>query len=244
LEETLASVRSSFRHVLIAIEGLYSMDGDVPDLARVVDIKKRFGAWLLLDEAHSIGVLGATGRGVREAQNIPAEDIDILMGTLSKSFCSCGGFVSGRRTLTDVLRYDAPGFVFSVGLPAPTAAAARACLKQLRAEPARVAALQERGHFFAETARALGLDLGLSQGHAVAPVMIGDSLSATRVSNALLADGFNVLPIIAPAVENRAARLRFFLNADHDPADIEAAVKATARRIDEAMQTFSDKGPP
>ncbi|WP_175705158.1 aminotransferase class I/II-fold pyridoxal phosphate-dependent enzyme, partial [Burkholderia ambifaria] len=116
LDALLARVRHEYRNVLIAIEGLYSMDGDLPELPRFVEIRNRHGAFLLVDEAHSLGVLGATGRGIREHAGVAPEDVDLWMGTLSKTLAGCGGFIAGCQPLVDMLRHLAPGFLYSVGL--------------------------------------------------------------------------------------------------------------------------------
>lgn len=234
IDAKLEDVRDQYNRVLIVTEGLYSMDGDMPDLRRFVEIKERHDAWLMVDEAHSIGVLGATGRGICEEQGIDPGRVDIIMGTLSKSLCSCGGFVAGSQDLIDILKFAAPGFVFSVGLSVPNSAAAIAAVEAIEAEPERVQRLKELGKLFLAETRKAGLDAGLSQGVAVAPIIIGDSFRATWVSNKLLEDGYNVLPIIAPAVPNQSARLRFFLNADHSPDVIRAVIRATAARAAEA----------
>ena len=230
----LADVRGDYRNVLVAIEGLYSMDGDVPDLERFVALKERHGAWLMVDEAHSAGVLGATGRGICEAQGVDPTRIEVIMGTLSKSFCSCGGFVAGSTALVDLMRYRAPGFVYSVGLSAPNTAAAIQAIDMIRAEPARVAHLSEVGRSFLARARDLGLDTGGSEGHAVCPIIVGDSVKAVWIANRLFEAGFNVLPIIAPAVPNQSARLRFFVNHDHSPEDIDAVLTETAALLGQA----------
>ncbi|MEM9198016.1 MAG: aminotransferase class I/II-fold pyridoxal phosphate-dependent enzyme, partial [Pseudomonadota bacterium] len=122
VDDTLRRSRRQYENVLIVVEGLYSMDGDSPDLARFVEVKARHGAWLMVDEAHSLGVLGETGRGIAEAQGVDPEAVEIWMGTLSKTLSSCGGYIAGPKALIEVLRYTAPGFVFSVGLAAPLAA--------------------------------------------------------------------------------------------------------------------------
>lgn len=238
VERYLDVNRARFRHVLIVIEALYSMDGDLPDLCRFANLKDQFGAWLMVDEAHSIGVLGKTGRGLCEEQDVPPERIDVRMGTLSKAFCSCGGFLAGTRELTDLLRYTAPGFVYSVGLSAPNAAAAAHALSVLDREPHRVARLRELSRHFQTLARQLGLDTGDSAAFAVQPILIGDSLRATWISNMLLAEGFNVLPIIAPAVPNQGARLRFFLNAAHDETMLRDALAATAALVERSRHQF------
>lgn len=228
VDDHLSDMRSRFNNVLIVVEGLYSMDGDAPDLAGFVQVKKRHGAWLMVDEAHSIGVLGATGRGICEEQGISPDQIEVIMGTLSKSFCSCGGFIAGSHALIDLMRYRAPGFVYSVGLSSPNAAAASAAVDQLEAEPERVRELRDLCLSFRDKATALGLDVGESQGYAICPIIIGDSLKAVWMANKLMEEGFNVLPIIAPAVPDKSARLRFFLNRAHDEAAIDAVLATTA----------------
>lgn len=112
LEGILGEIRGNFERTLIVIEGLYSMDGDIPDLPRFVDIKQRHKTFLMVDEAHSLGVLGGTGRGIREHYNLPGSSVDIWMGTLSKAFAGCGGFIAGEKALVEHLKYAAPGFVY------------------------------------------------------------------------------------------------------------------------------------
>ncbi|MEL6264132.1 MAG: aminotransferase class I/II-fold pyridoxal phosphate-dependent enzyme [Pseudomonadota bacterium] len=228
IDEHLARVRGDYRRVLIVTEGLFSMDGDTPDLAGFIALKARHDAWLMVDDAHGLGVLGATGRGIAEAAGIDPAQVDIWMGTLSKSLVACGGYIAGSAALIDILRYRAPGFVFSVGLPAPIAAAATEAIAVIEAEPWRVARLAAVGRRFLDTARAAGLDTGFSEGHAITPAIIGDSIRAVRLSEALLQAGVHALPIIHPAVPQREARLRFFLSAAHDDAQIDRAVEVLA----------------
>lgn len=234
VEAHLAAHRASYENVLIAVEGLYSMDGDTPDLPKFVNLKQRYGAWLMVDEAHSLGVLGAGGRGICEERGVDPREIEIIMGTLSKAFCSCGGFVAGSEKLIDLLRYKAPGFVYSVGVSTPNVAAAAAAIQAIIENPGHVASLRSLTKEFKTLAETFDLDVGTSEGFAVCPVIIGDSLKAVWVSNQLLAAGFNVLPIIAPAVPDRLARLRFFLNRHHDLATLREVLKATAALLDRA----------
>jgi 8-amino-7-oxononanoate synthase len=231
LEDLLASQRHDHEHCLIAVEGLYSMDGDHPDLARLVELRDRYDAWLMVDEAHSLGVLGATGRGLAEEFSINPAAVDIWMGTLSKTLSGCGGYIAGSTALVEYLKFTAPGFVYSVGMPPPVAAAAIASLALLAAEPERVAKLRANGRLFMELATAAGLDIGTSTGFAVVPVMVGDSLRAVHLSNRLLERDINVLPIVHPAVPERAARLRFFLTAEHEAEHIKIAVETVADEL-------------
>jgi 7-keto-8-aminopelargonate synthetase-like enzyme len=156
----------------------------------------------------------------------PAE-VDIWMGTLSKTLCACGGYVAARGELVDWLRHTVPGFVYSVGLAPPLAAAA-AAYDVMQAEPWRVARLQANARLFRDLCRAQGFDTGASAGLGIVPVVLGSSVRAARVSAALLERGVNALPIVFPAVPEGAARLRFFLSAEHAEADIRAAVAALA----------------
>jgi 8-amino-7-oxononanoate synthase len=233
LDELLAAVGGGYRAIFIAIEGVYSMDGDIPDLRRFVEVKRRHGAWLLVDEAHSIGVLGSRGRGIAEHAGVEAGDVELWMGTLSKAFASCGGYIAGSAELVQYLKYTAPGFVFSVGMPPSATAAALAAIRQLEQEPERVARLHARSALFLERARAAGLDTGSSAGSPVIPVILGDSVKAIACAMRLRKRGINVQPVVHPAVEENAARLRFFISSEHRPEQIEAAVAAVAEVVRE-----------
>lgn len=228
LDAILAEIRGQFERVLIVVEGLYSMDGDIPDLPRLIDIKTRHKAFLMVDEAHSLGVLGEKGGGLREHFGIDGRQVDIWMGTLSKTLAGCGGFIAGERALVEHLKYAAPGFVYSVGMSPPLAAASLEALAIMQAEPERVARLRERAQQFMMLARERGIDTGLAQGYAVIPAIIGSSLKAAKISNRMFEKGINVQPIIYPAVEERAARLRFFVSCLHTEAQIMRAVEAYA----------------
>jgi 8-amino-7-oxononanoate synthase len=228
LDAILGEIRGQFERTLVVIEGLYGMDGDVPDLPRFIDVKKRHKAFLMVDEAHSLGVLGERGGGVREDSGTPGNAVDIWMGTLSKTLASCGGYIAGERALIEQLKYAAPGFIYSVGLSAPLAAASLEALKIMQAEPERVARLRERSAQFLRLAREHGIDTGLAQGHAIVPVMTHSSLKAARMSNAMFEHGINVQPILYPAVEEKAARLRFFLSCLHTEAQVRTTVDSLA----------------
>lgn len=226
LDAILADRRRLFERVLIVVEGIFSMDGDYPDLPRFVEIKRRHKAFLMVDEAHSFGVMGATGLGIREHFGLSGSDVDIWMGTLSKTLASCGGFIAGETALIEHLKFLAPGFLYSVGMPAPSAAAALAALECMGREPGRVRALQQRGAFFRDQARAAGIDVGTSSGFAVVPAITGSSGKAVRLAHALFERGIHVQPILYPAVPEKAARLRFFINAGHSEDHIRTTVRA------------------
>lgn len=223
-DKVLAEVRPRHGHALLVIEGHYSMDGDVPDLAAFVAVARRHRAWLMVDEAHALGVLGPRGFGSGDLSGVDPGEVDIWMGTLSKSLVSCGGYIAGRKDLVEYLKRMAPGFVFSVGMAPPAAAASLAAVEILEQEPERVQRLNERAALFLRLAREGGLDVGGSIGAAIIPVITGSSIEAARLAQALFQRGINVQPILYPAVPERAARLRFFLTADHTEAQVRQSV--------------------
>ncbi|MGO4440783.1 aminotransferase class I/II-fold pyridoxal phosphate-dependent enzyme [Rhizobium sp. RAF56] len=226
LERLLEDERDNFEQVLIVSEGLFSMDGDGPDLARLIDIKQRYGALLMMDDAHGLGVLGATGRGIFEHQGVVPSAVDMWLGTLSKSLVSCGGYVAASGVIVDILKHNAPGFVYSVGMPASAAVASTVALDIMLREPERVACLRELSKRFYERARAGGLNLGQSWGIGIVPVLIGDTLKTLRVSERLLQLGFNAFPILPPGVPEKSSRLRFFINQTHTNEQIDGVVDA------------------
>ena len=207
------------------------MDGDTPDLAKFIEVKKRYQAWLMVDEAHSLGVLGDTGRGIAEEQNIPFSDVDIWMGTMSKTLASCGGYIAGCRQLIKLLKFKAPGFVYSVGLSAPAAAAAMESLRLMKAEPQRVKKLRDISRFAFNAAKQAGIDTGVSEGYAVIPIMIRDAIKAVVVGEAMLERGFNMLPIIYPAVPMKESRLRLFVTSEHTEEQIQGAIDGLKEEI-------------
>ena len=224
-DRLLGELRPRHGRALLVIEGHYSMDGDVPDLPGFIAAARRHGAWLMVDEAHALGVLGPRGFGTADRSGIDPHDVDIWMGTLSKSLVSCGGFIAGRRDLIDYLKLSAPGFVFSVGVAPAAAAAALAALELLEREPERVRQLNDRAALFLQLARGGGLDVGSSIGASIVPVITGSSIRAGRLAHAMFQQGINVQPILYPAVPERAARLRFFLTAAHTEEQIRDTVR-------------------
>jgi 8-amino-7-oxononanoate synthase len=231
LEQLLQAHRQAYEKVLIAIEGVYSTEGDLAPLPKIVVLKQRFKTFLLVDEAHSIGTLGATGRGIGEHFNVAAEDVDLWMGTLSKSFASCGGYIAGRKELVEYLKYTSPGFVFSVGMsPANTAAALKA-IQVLKTEPERVVQLQERAALFLHLAQQMKLNTGASQDSPVIPIIVGEPYKAVQLSRSLLNCGINAQPMVFPSVPYNAARVRFFLTSLHSEEQIEATVVAIASSV-------------
>lgn len=232
LDAILADCRHRYERCMIITEGMFSMDGDGPDLARLVEIKNKWGAWLMVDEAHSLGVLGASGCGIAEHCAVDPQEVDIWMGTLSKTLVGCGGYIAGSAALIDYLKYAAPGMVYSVGLPPTVAVASKCALDIMLAEPERVKSLHANGARFLATAVEAGLDVGKSWGTAITPIILGDSLRTIMLADRLLAAGVNAFPIIPPGVAEKSARLRFFISATHTFDDIDLAVDLVRSELD------------
>ncbi len=232
LDRMLQSLRPHYRRVLIAIEGAYSMDGDIPELPKFIEVKKKHKAMLLVDEAHSAGVVGDTGRGVGEYFHVNRSDVDMWMGTLSKSFASCGGYICGSHPLVEYLKYTTPGFIFSVGISPPNAAAALAATHQLIAHPERVRQAKENAARFIALLKERGINTGMSKDTAVVPAIIGNSVLCLQVSDALKDRGVNVQPILYPAVEEDQARLRFFLSSLHQEEQLLTAADILKEELD------------
>lgn len=231
LESILSAERHRFDRVMIISEGLFSMDGDGPDLAQLIALKTAYDCWLMVDDAHGLGVLGTSGRGIFEHQSVSPQGVDLWLGTLSKSLVSCGGYVAGSRVAIDLLKHHAPGFVYSVGMPATNAVAATVALELMLREPQRVAALQRQSRRFLDGARKAGLDTGDAWGFGVVPIIMGETVQSITLAERLLRRGINAFPIVPPGVPEKSARLRFFINATHSDEHIDTAVAILVEEV-------------
>ena len=224
LETILERERTKYQKVLIAIEGIYSTDGDLAPAPEIVELKHHYQTFLLVDEAHSIGVLGLSGGGIREHFNLQPTDVDLWMGTLSKSFASCGGYIAGCGELIQYLKYTVPGFVFSVGMSPANTAAALAAIRLLKSEPERAIKLQSRAKFCLDLAKSKGFNTGYSADSPVIPIIVGEPHKAVSLSQLLGQKGINVQPMVYPSVPYDAARLRFFITSLHSETQILATM--------------------
>ncbi len=239
LERQLRELRSHYKKVLIVVEGVYSMDGDICDLPAYIAVKKKYGCLLMVDEAHSFGIVGKTGQGVREHFDIDGHEVDLWMGTLSKSLASCGGWIAASDDVIRYLKYTAPGFVFSAGITPANGVAGLRSLELMLEEPWRVEKLQRNALVFHDTLTELGLDTGPARGEsAVVPVVTGNSMHALLLSQRLNDQGINVQPIVYPAVADDAARLRFFLSSTHTEEQLVWTAKRVAETLAEVRAEF------
>jgi 8-amino-7-oxononanoate synthase len=227
LDSVLRRTRGHFDRAMVILEGVYSMDGDIARLPELAEVARRHDCLIMIDEAHSFGVLGQTGGGIREHLGLPGDTVDIWMGTLSKSLASYGGFIAGPADFVEALRMAAPGLsLFAAGSPPATMAAAIAAFDIMRAEPERLERLQANGAAFLASARQAGYDTGASGGTPIVPVILGDDPAAVIASAGLLKAGINASPILYPAVAQGDARVRFFITSEHTPEQLATALDA------------------
>lgn len=241
LEELLRQLRPNHEKCLIVVEGVYSMDGDLCRLPDYVALKERYGALLMVDEAHSFGIVGPTGRGIGEhhRDRCDPRQVDLWMGTLSKSLASCGGWIAGSSDMIRYLRYTAPGFVYSAGITAANGVAALASLRLMLQEPWRVEKLQANAATFHDALVTRGVDTGPARGGSgVIPAITGNSMHALVLSQRLRDQGVNVQPIVYPAVADDAARLRFFLSSTHSTEQLTQTATKVADTLDQIRKEF------
>ena len=220
LEEILASSRETKK--MIVSDTLFSMDGDIADIAELIRIKEKSGALLILDDAHGLGVLGATGKGACEDLGLE-EKVDFLVGTLSKAAGCLGGFVAARGSLIEYLINFSRPFIFATSLPPLVCAAALAALRVIEEDGGRRQKLWQNARLLHEGLPHCGFESGPLVSP-ILPVVVGEEKKAIEISEYLLKEGFFVPAIRTPTVAKGKARLRFTVSADHDPADIRRLV--------------------
>jgi len=219
--------RASGRRTLVVVDAVFSMDGDIIDLPAVVELCRKHRALLMVDEAHSLGVLGRTGHGIQEHFALQPEDIDVKMGTLSKTLAGCGGFIAGRKEIITFLRHHARGYIFSGALPAGQASVAIAALEVLEREPAFVERLWENVAHYLRGLKLLGFDTARSV-TPIVPVMTKNDEITLEMTRICRSEGLLVVPVCFPAVPIDAPRLRTCVSAIHSRQDIDFALDVLA----------------
>ena len=207
---------------MVVADAVFSMDGDVIDLPKMVALCKQYKAWLMIDEAHSVGVLGKTGTGIEE--HFGLEDvIDIKMGTLSKTIPSVGGYIASKKEIVTYLRNWSRAYMFSAALPPAQAAAANESFKVILDEPWRIERLNVNTKQFIGGLKSMGFDTMLTE-TAIVPVLCGDDDTAFAMTREAQHHDVFVLPVVSPAVPEGLARLRATVTAAHEPSEIERAM--------------------
>jgi len=221
LEGLLKNAPSDVAKLVIA-DSVFSMDGDIIDLPKTVELCKKYNAWLMIDEAHSVGVLGKTGTGIEEHFDMYGS-IDIKMGTLSKTIPSVGGYVAANKDIITYLRHASRAYIFSAALPPAQAAAANEAFKVILDEPERLEKLNINTKQFINGLKSMGFDTMLTE-TAIVPVLCGDDDTAFRMTRESQLNDVFVLPVVSPAVPEGLARLRATVTAGHEPSEIERAM--------------------
>lgn len=219
--------KSTAQHKLIITDGVFSMDGDVANLPNIVQLAKTYEAWTMVDDAHGLGVIGDTGRGSLEMYGLGAEDVPVLMGTLSKAFGVFGGFVAGSELLIEALIQWARSYIYTTALPPAIAEALRISLIVAEEEGWRRQRLQELITYFRAAAAKLQIPL-MESFTPIQPIILGDSEKALALSAALYERGIIVTAIRPPTVPEGTARLRITLSALHDKNHVDILIGALA----------------
>jgi 7-keto-8-aminopelargonate synthetase-like enzyme len=229
LERVVKNVRkfNTRGGIMIVVDGVFSMEGDIIDLPNVVAIAKRYGVKVMVDDAHSIGVLGPTGAGTAEHFGV-VNDVDLVMGTFSKSFASLGGFISGDRSVVEYIKHTARALIFSASITPSSAAAVLAALDIIESEPERREHLWRNARRMQSEFRRLGFDIGHSQ-TPIVPIRVGEDLDCFRFWRNLYDNGVFTNPVISPAVPPGQGMIRTSYTATHTDAQLDKVVEVIAR---------------
>lgn len=222
LEKALRETKNARRR-LVVTDGVFSMDGDIAPLDRIVELCEKYDAIVMVDDAHGDGVLGKDGRGIVDHFHLHGR-VDIDMGTLSKAFGCLGGYIAGRQELRDYLINRARSFIFTTAHPPCVTAAIMEAISMVQDEPQHLRRLWENTQFFKEGLRSLGFNIGRSQ-TPITPVIVGESAKAQKLSHSLFENGVFVKPIVYPLVPKDSARVRNIVTAEHTKDDLEFALR-------------------
>ncbi|MDQ7793945.1 MAG: aminotransferase class I/II-fold pyridoxal phosphate-dependent enzyme [bacterium] len=226
LDRLLARARDRYAGKLVIVDGVFSMDGDIAPLPKLIEVCRRHGARLMIDEAHATGVIGPNGRGTPAHHRVEGQ-VDLVAGTLSKALGTVGGFVAASREVVNYLRFYARSYMFSTALPPAVAASVLAGLDVLEEEPGLLTRLWENVAYMRENLVALGFELG-NQQTAIFPLIIGDDFKVKEMGRLLHEAGIYANPVFYPAVSRRLSRVRLSLMATHTRQDLDLTLEACA----------------
>ena len=231
-EEQLASIKNQSGHKLLITDGVFSMDGDIGPLPALCDLAEKYGAIMMVDDAHASGVLGRNGRGTIDHFNVHGR-VDVQVGTLSKAIGALGGYVCGSRDLIDFLYHRARPFLFSTSHPPSVAATCIAAFEVLEQEPERIEKLWENTRYFKKELGSLGFNIGGQTTPAsetpITPIIVGDGARAMEFSRELFKEGVMATGIAFPIVQEGKARIRTIMTATHTRAQLDQALETLQR---------------
>lgn len=217
---------------LISVDGIFSMEGDIVKLPEIVELSEEFGANIMVDDAHSLGVIGVKGAGTASHFNL-TDDVDLIMGTFSKSLASLGGFIASDFATIDYLKHRARSLMFSASMPPGAVASVIAALDIIESEPERIAKLWENTNYAHKLLVDEGFDLGPTESP-ILPIYVRDNEKTFLVTNYLQNAGIFVNPVVSPAVPSDSSLLRFSLMATHSFSQIEEAIDKISKAFKEA----------
>ncbi len=212
---------------LIVVDGVFSMEGDIVKLPQLVDLADKYNATIMIDDAHSIGVLGKNGSGTSSHFEL-TEKVDLIMGTFSKSLASLGGFIASDKDTINFIKHNSRSLIFSASMTPASVASVLAALDIMVSEPERIAHLWEITHFALKGFKEMGFDTGKSE-TPIIPLFIRDNVKALQLTQALLADGIFVNPVVSPAVPKEDCLIRYSLMATHTKEQVELSVEKITR---------------
>ncbi|MHA1592702.1 MAG: aminotransferase class I/II-fold pyridoxal phosphate-dependent enzyme [Candidatus Heimdallarchaeaceae archaeon] len=221
LDRILEEHRNDYKRVLVIVDGVYSMDGDIAPMPELVEIAKKHDSFTMVDEAHGLGTIGPNGKGIDDYYDMKPGSIDIMMGTLSKAIPSVGGYIAGNKKMITFLRYTSNAFVFSAALPPVMTAVALKSLDIIETEKDRIHALQKNIATFITRVKEMGFDTLKSKDTPIIPVIIGDDIKTFRFAKKMKKEGVLVPPVVYPAVPREGGRLRCCVMATHTEDDME-----------------------
>ncbi len=227
LERVLNSTREKYEGGLIVVDGVFSMSGDIVNLPRIVELGSKFNCRLYVDDAHSLGVLGPRGEGTGHHFGIDA-DVDLVMGTFSKSFASIGGFIAGERDVVDYIKHKARPFIFSAAMPPASVGGVLECLNIIEKEPIHLQNLWKNARYMRNQLRALGYNTLNSQ-TPIIPLLIGDDLTAFAFTQQLYENGVFATPVVKPAVPDGCALIRTSYMATHTREDLDYVLEVLSK---------------
>ena len=212
---------------LIVVDGVFSMDGDIADLPEIVRLAELYNATVMVDDAHSIGILGKHGEGTASHFGL-TDRVDLIMGTFSKSLASIGGFIASDKDTINYIKHHSRSLIFSASITPASAASVLAALEVIRQEPERIRNLWSLTHYAINQFKNLGFDIGQTV-TPIIPIFVRDTMKTLMLTRMLLDEGIFVNPVISPAVSKEAALIRFSLMATHTMEQIDSALDAFRR---------------
>lgn len=238
LENILKKCKNDYRTKMIAVDGVYSMDGDIAPLDKIVELARKYNAYTFVDEAHATGVIGKNGKGTLEHHNVEGK-IDLVSGTFSKALGGVGGFVAGTREVIQMLHFYSRGYMFSTAMSPQTSASLIAAIEVVENEPEIRQKLWDNIFYLRSNLRKMGFDIGNSE-TAIFPIIIGDDFKVKEICRKLHEMNIYVNPVLYPAVPKKLARLRISLMSTHEKEHLDTLLNAL-KNIDQKYSISLEK---